>query len=190
MKLNRFVASVPRSVLIGLLATALAGVAQNSRRDAEPPASLLAIIRNEPAVQACARPGGGQLANMYRGAWLDLNAKQRTFLLEGLPPCLAGNDNGTRLLYIQSGAGWRKILDAIGDTVEVGANVTNGWREIVLWQHDSASRSARHLLGFRGTKYEPVSCNMVQFRDGVTGKSLTRPQYTGCTQEFLEMTPR
>ncbi len=180
----------PRSALIGLLATACTAVAQNDRRDAEPPASLLSIIRNEPAVQKCVSFGGRKSEHVYRGAWLDLNPKQRTFLLEGLPPCLAGNDNGTKLLYAQSGTGWRKILDAIGDEVDVAANRTGGWHDIVLWQHDNAFRSARHLLRFGGTKYKAVSCSLVQFRDEITGKNLAKPRYIECTDEFLEMTPQ
>jgi hypothetical protein len=179
-----------QSAVIGLLATAFTAIAQNNSPDAEPPANLLAIIRNEPAVQRCVSLGGSYSERMYEGEWLDLTANHRTFLLEGLPPCLAGNDNGTKLLYVQTGTGWRKILDVLGKRVEVAETSTSGWHDIVLWQHDSGFRSARHLLRFDGMKYKDVSCNMVQLGDPLTGKRLSKPRYTDCTEEFRELIPK
>jgi hypothetical protein len=172
------------------LATGGNGYAQLQRKTADLPSGLIAAIQNEPIVKRCGGFGGAALGKTATTTWLELKRNQApASLFEGLPPCLAGNDNGTKLIFVRSNDVWRKVLECIGDAVEVIQTSTNGWHDLVLWQHDNASRSARQLLRFDGNRYKSVSCNLVQFQDEITRKKLAKPRYEPCTEEFLEMGP-
>lgn len=166
------------------------GYAQLQHKAADLPSDLIAAIQNEPIVKRCADFGGATFGKMATTTWLELKRNQApALLLEGLPPCLAGNDNGAKLIFVRSNDVWRKVLECIGDVVEVAQTRTSGWHDLVLWQHDNASRSARQLLRFDGTRYRSVSCDLVQFRDEITHKKFAKPRYGPCTEEFLEMGP-
>ncbi len=171
------------------------GQNQDQRNSAEIPPVLFEVVQKDlgmglPDVKRCLESTGVPFEKMIHTKWLVLNRTQEPALLvEGLVPCLAGNDNGTKLLYARFGGDWRKVFDGVGDTLELAPTTTNGWHDIVFWQHDNASRSARHLCRFGGTHYRWVSCNLVRFKDEISQKTFRPPLYGPCTEEFLEMRP-
>ena len=188
MKLSKHAAVA--IIIATALATASNDYAQRQRETADLPPDLVAAIQNEPIFKSCADYRGAPFRKTFTTTWLELKRNQApALLLEGLPPCLAGNDNGAKLIFVRSAGVWRKVLDCIGDSVELVKTQTNGWHDLVLWQHDNAFRSARQLLQFDGTRYKSASCNMVQFQDEVTYKKLAKPRYTPCTEEFLQLRP-
>ncbi len=172
------------------------GQAQRQPTVIDIPPDLLPIIQKDfgtgsPAVASCLKSSGRAFEHMVRTRWLALNRSQRPALLvEGLVPCLAGNDNGTKLVYSRVGNDWRKIFEGVGDTLELAKTSTNGWRDVVLWQHDDAYRRARQLSGFDGTQYKSVSCTLVRLTDEITHQKLVLPRYESCPEEFLAMRPQ
>ncbi|MGA3026808.1 MAG: carboxypeptidase-like regulatory domain-containing protein [Bryobacteraceae bacterium] len=149
-----------------------------------PPPDLIAALQSNPAVRECLPDVNSRLSDVVRITPLYLSPGERTVLVQGRIPCLAGNDNGSIFVYLYSGDAWQKILDVNGNRLERAATRTDGWRDLVLWQHDNAFRGARHLYRFDGSQYNDVSCNIVQFSDQYTGRRLPKPVYSSCTDEF------
>lgn len=188
--------TIPILVLAAWLPLAL-GQSQAKPTDAEIPSDLLPIVqkdlgRGAPEPGNCFDSTAHPFEKMIHSKWLALNrAGASALLVEGLAPCFAGNDNGAKLIYTRLGNEWRRIFKGVGDTLEVENTNTNGWRDLILWQHDNAYRSARQFCRFDGSKYKPTTCKMVEFKDEISPghPALHPPKYSHCTQEFLDMKP-
>jgi|SRR5579862_2429226 len=166
---------------------ALAQTAMHQEGAADLPPNLFAILQDNsnPAVKRCIDLQHVPFEKMVHTSWLDLNPTQQPALLvEGLPPCLSGSDNGTKLFYIRSDDGWRKILDGLGARVELKVTRTHGWRDIVLWRHNSAFDSTQLLYQFDGNVYRAIRCNLVESANPLTGKRRSPPKYSPCTWDW------
>ena len=51
----------------------------------------------------------------------DIGPTRETWHVEGHYPCLGGNDIWDQLLYVRTGQGWRRILDASGSSLQICA---------------------------------------------------------------------
>jgi hypothetical protein len=177
--------SSSRLVFVMAAMLALAFAHDSNRELAGAPPNLVNALQSDPTILQCLHDMNTRLADIVRITPLYLNAASRTVLVEGRIPCLAGNDNGSVFVYRAVGRGWEKILDGLGNRMERASTKTNGWHDLILWHHDNAFRSARHLYRFDGSGYKDVSCDLVQFSDQLTGRRLPKPVYTPCTDEFL-----
>lgn len=106
--------------------------------------------------------------------------------VEGLAPCLAGANNGALLVYARFGDGWRKVSDETGQRLHRLATKRHGWRDLELWQHDSAFQSIRYVYQFDGKEYRAIRCNVVQFADALTTTAFPKPIYNPCTWDWRE----
>jgi hypothetical protein len=142
--------------------------------------------------------------DILRARRFDLDRPRRGWLLEGLGPCLAGNANDLKLLYIRVDDGWRKILDEFGQSLIACAQAvppcpvpsrssrrsssTHGWPDLALWQHGSASEGDQRVYQFNGNVYEEIACNHVNYQS-LGGSSYSNPRFTPCDipSDFLAM---
>jgi len=131
----------------------------------------------EDIAKSCLERWGLSLKEIVRATRFDLNRAEYAWLVKGLGPCLAGNANGEMLLYIRAGKGWRKILDDVGQSLEVCAQAhlpchvprgserrsasTHGWPDLSLYRHGSASEGDQFVYRFDGNAYKAVACNVV-----------------------------
>jgi hypothetical protein len=87
------------------------------------PSDLLALLQNNlkedelEETKSCLEREGLSWGEILRATRFDLDRPRRGWLLEGLGPCLVGNANDLKLLYIRADDGWRKILDEFGQSL-------------------------------------------------------------------------
>ena len=127
----------------------------------------------------------------------DLDRSQEGWLMEGLPPCLSGGDNGEKFLYISVGASWRKIPEGLGQTLAVCAQAvppcpikkgsqtspagTQGWPDVALWVSPTATANAQLVYRFNGNVYKPIACNHVYYENPNTR---SKPRYSRCERRW------
>jgi hypothetical protein len=143
-------------------------------------------------VKSCLEREGLSWNDTARVTRLDFGRSRQAWLVEGLGPCLAGNANGLKHLYIRVGDGWREILDDVAQSLEVCAEAvppcpaskprspgTHGWPDLALWHHGSASEGEQHVYRFNGNVYKEVFCNHVNYQSP-DGKSYSQPRSIPC----------
>jgi hypothetical protein len=119
----------PTSVLTMIAALvpfdAMFGQTEPNQKVAEIPSGLLATLQHDlqkdelEEAKSCLEREGLSWNEIVRVTRFDLNRPQQAWLVEGLGPCLAGNANGLKLLYIRADNGWREILDDSGQSLDV-----------------------------------------------------------------------
>jgi hypothetical protein len=170
-----------------LLLCAVSGQTNAQTETPEIPPGLLMALQSDTstAVKKCVEQEGVPLRKMLRARWLDLGGTgKRSIVLEGLPPCLWGNSNGTILVYVRRGDGWHKVLDGIGSTLRRRSTTTQGWPDLVLWQHDTAFDGIELAYRFNGEEYRAVSCTVVESANPLNGKRYSSPKKSFCNWDW------
>ena len=174
------------------------GQTEPNQRAAEIPSDLLATLQNDlkedelDEAKSCLEREGLSWSEIVRVTRFDLNRPRQAWLVEGLGPCLAGNANGLKLLYIRADNGWRKILDDSGQSLEVCAQAvppcpvssgserrstsTHGWPDLALWRHGSASEGDQLVYRFDGNVYKKIACS----HRSPGGNHHSEPRYSPC----------
>jgi hypothetical protein len=183
-------ATVPSGVMFGQT--------EPHQKAAEIPSDLLATLQHDLTedeleyAKSCLERESLSWNQIVRVMRFDLNRSRQAWLVEGLGPCLAGNANGIKLLYIRADHGWRKILDDSGQSLGVCAQAvpqcavpggsarrsmsTQGWPDLALWRHGSASEGDQLVYRFDGTVYKKIAC-----RHRSPGENrYSKPRYTPC----------
>lgn len=82
-------------------------------------------------------------------------------------------------IFEPSGAGYKLLLDGTAQTFTVQPGATNGYSDLVLGQHASASEQVLYVYSFRDGRYRRGACydaNWLIF----TAKELKEPRITRC----------
>jgi hypothetical protein len=101
-------------------------------------------------------------------------------LISGIGPCLAGANNGDDVIYAKFGSRWRRVLRSFGQSLEVLPTQTNGWNDIQISRHGSATSHQQIRYGFSGGRYVRTGCQMEESYDIESGAILKRPRRARC----------
>jgi len=177
----------PALAVVRILATLLFGVAfgqtGSGKRTTDIPPDLLAVVQNEPDIKGCLADQNLPLEKVAHYSWLDLGRPHEppALLVEGLPPCLAGNVNRTTFLYVRTGKGWRKVFDSTG-VLKLGTTRTRGWPDLTLWRHGSADSGDEYTYQFDGNVYKATACFSVWYPED--GGPDAKPTRTPCDWDW------
>ena len=84
------------------------------------PASLLATLQMDLKAELVGQEDEClPLKNHVDISRFDIGPTGETWHVEGHYPCLGGNDIWDQLLYVRTGQGWRRILNASGSSLQV-----------------------------------------------------------------------
>jgi hypothetical protein len=183
---------------------------QPDQKAAHIPSDLLAAVQHDfkrdelQEANSCLEREGLSWDGILRATRFDRNAPRQVWLVEGLGPCLAGNANGVKLLYIRARNGWRKILDDFGQSLMVCSQAvppcptpyrseprtagSRGWPDLALWHHGSANEGEETVYRFDGDVYKEIACYDVKYQSP-DGKPYSKPRSTPCNvpPRFLAM---
>lgn len=84
--------------------------------------------------------------------------RRESLLIQGFGLCVAGATNGSILLYGNFEGRWRKVFAESGSRLTEMTRLSNGWPDLQLSVHDSASSTVRLVYRFNGNQYLPINC--------------------------------
>ena len=94
---------------------------QHDQASVAPPSLLATLQKDLKAELEGQEDGCLPLEDHIDISRFDLGSKRETWHVEGHYPCLGGNDIWDQLLYVRTGQGWRRILDASGSSLQICA---------------------------------------------------------------------
>ena len=83
-------------------------------------------------------------------------------------------------VFKKTAAGYVSILDAGSQSFAVDKTRTDGYLDLTLALHDSATRKELRLYRFEGGRYRRVGCYEADWMPVIDGPVLKRPKITGC----------
>lgn len=177
-----------------LLAVVLPVIAQppRSASDVKKP-DLPPAIRGllQPEIADCLTATGRRIDDAIRVTSTKLSGKnERSWIVEGLGPCLAGANNGPIWVFAPLAGTWRNVLYDIGQTLRKLTNRTNGWYDLELLKHDSAFASIYLVYQFDGSGYQPVRCFVLRFPFEGDDKVSSKPVRERCDWDWRTVEPK
>ena len=88
-------------------------------------------------------------------------------------------------VFQRTNEGYTLVLDGMAQTFHIEKSRTNGWRDIVVSMHDSATRSSLTVFAFARTRYVDMACYVREWEvlEGDTLRKLKKPRMTPCRQQ-------
>ena len=170
MRLNK------AKIFIWIFAIALPGISQPS--SAELPRAVRALL--QPEIADCVTSTGKQMDEAIRATLTTLNRMNQSWTVEGLGSCLGGANNGPYWVFAQVRGMWREVLSATGQSLDPLHSRTNGWYDLELQQHSSATESVHIIYRFDGATYRSARCFVLTFPSDDDGKIASKPIQGPC----------
>ncbi|MGH9560667.1 MAG: hypothetical protein ACRD3S_04360, partial [Terracidiphilus sp.] len=96
---------------------------------------------------------------------IDLNQDRvPEVVAQGMADCSA-TGNCSFWIFQKTSHGYKLLLNGFGQTFTIQEASTNGFRDIVVAEHDSAFESGLTVYRYRGGKYEEAACYDAKFSE-------------------------
>jgi hypothetical protein len=101
---------------------------------------------------------------------------------------LLAGASGNRSIWVfaQIAGAWQNVLDDIGQSLKKKKNRTNGWHDLELQRHDSATESTHVFFQFDGSRYRPVTCFVLRFPMDDDGQVESKPVRERCDWDWQQ----
>ncbi|HEY4086608.1 MAG TPA: hypothetical protein VGM43_11755 [Bryobacteraceae bacterium] len=122
--------------------------------------------------------------DLIRVAAMKLNRTDQAWSVQGLGTCLGGANNGPHWVFAQVHATWRDVLYDIGQSLQRLNSSTNGWYDLELQQHSSATESVHVVYRFNGEAYQPARCFVLAYPFDNDGNVASTPTSRPCDWDW------